>query len=84
MAILPHAFAGMTAMSKAAVAEPPPDRVAVTVYVVGGDTTVGVPVMIPVVRLKNRPVGSEGVMAHEVDEPLLRVGVFEVMRAFNW
>lgn len=39
------------------------------------DTTVGVPLMTPVEALKERPVGSEGEIDHEVTVPPLDDGV---------
>ena len=43
------------------------------------DTTVGVPLMTPVEALKERPVGSEGEIDHEVTVPPLALGVDVVM-----
>jgi hypothetical protein len=53
----------------------PPVLFAVTVYVVVLDSTVGVPEIVPVVREKESPVGSVGVIDQEVTAPPLDVGV---------
>ena len=53
----------------------PPVLVAVTVYEVEGVTLVGVPEIAPVVREKESPVGSVGVIDQEVTAPPLEVGV---------
>ena len=46
---------------------------------VDDETAVGVPLMAPVDVLKVRPVGSAGVIDHEVTVPPLEVGVNIVM-----
>ena len=56
----------------------PPVLLAVTVYEVEDDVTVGVPEMAPVVVENERPDGSDGEIAHEVVPPL-DVGVTVVM-----
>ena len=53
----------------------PPRFVAVTVYTVDGETTVGVPLISPVAASKIRPVGRGGEMVHELTAPPLRDGV---------
>ena len=58
------------------VVEPlPPAFVAVIVYVVCGETAVGVPPISPLDVLNARPVGRFGVIAQEVGVPPLYVGV---------
>lgn len=57
----------------------PPVLLAVTVYEVEDDVTVGVPEMAPVVVENERPDGSDGEIAHEVTVPPLDVGVTVVM-----
>lgn len=65
---------------KVSVAVPvPPALVAVTVYVAEGETTEGVPLISPVEVEKARPVGSVGVIDHDVMVPPLAVGVTVVM-----
>ena len=57
----------------------PPALVAVTVYVVDGETAVGVPLISPVVVLKARPAGRVGEIDHVATGPPLAVGVTGVM-----
>ena len=57
----------------------PPVLVADTVYVVEEDTVDGVPDIYPVVVLKFKPVGSDGVIDHETTVPPLAVGISEVI-----
>ena len=57
----------------------PPVLVAVTVYVAEEETTEGVPLISPVEVEKTRPVGSVGVIDHDVMVPPLAVGVTVVM-----
>ena len=65
---------------KVSVAVPaPPALVAVTVYVAEEETTEGVPLISPVEVEKTRPVGSVGVIDHDVMVPPLAVGVTVVM-----
>ena len=57
----------------------PPALVAVTVYDVDDETTVGVPLIAPVVVLKDNPVGSDGEIDQDVAVPPLAVGVTVVI-----
>ena len=57
----------------------PPVLLAVTVYEVEDDVTVGVPEMAPVVVENERPEGNDGEIDHEVTVPPLEVGVTAVM-----
>ena len=57
----------------------PPVVLAVTVYEVDDDVTVGVPEMAPVVVENERPEGNDGEIDHEVTVPPLDVGVTVVM-----
>ena len=57
----------------------PPVLVAVTVYEVEVEVTVGVPEMAPVVVENDRPAGNEGEIDHEVTAPPLEVGVTVVI-----
>ena len=57
----------------------PPVLLAVTVYEVEDDVTVGVPEMAPVVVENERPEGNDGEIDHEVTVPPLDVGVTVVM-----
>ena len=57
----------------------PPALVAVTVYEVDDETTVGVPLIAPVVVLKDNPVGSDGEIDQEVTAPPLDDGVTVVI-----
>ena len=59
--------------------ELPPVLLAVTVYGVSVDITVGVPLMAPVDVENTRPLGSDGEIDHEVTVPPLAVGVAVVM-----
>ena len=68
----------MTVMEIVAVALPPV-LVAVTVYEVEVEVTVGVPEMAPVVVENERPEGNDGEIDHEVTAPPLEVGVAVVM-----
>ena len=52
----------------------PPEFSAVIVYVAVEDTTVGVPVITPVVWLNTRPLGRLGETDHETTVPPLFVG----------
>ena len=52
----------------------PPEFSAVIVYVAVEDTTVGVPVITPVVGLNTKPVGRLGETVHETTVPPLFVG----------
>ena len=56
-----------------------PVLVAVTVYDVEDEVTVGVPEMAPVVVENVRPFGSDGEIDHEVTVPPLTDGVAVVM-----
>ena len=51
-----------------AVAEPPV-LVAVMVYIVRVSSWVGVPLSTPVEVSKDRPLGSDGLMAHDTNSP---------------
>ena len=63
-----------------AVAVLPPESVAVTVYVDEEAPPLGVPEMAPVVVLKDRPLGTVGLMLKELAEPTGEtVGVAVVM-----
>jgi hypothetical protein len=53
----------------------PPELLAVTVYVVAEDTTVGVPDISPVEVSKLRPAGRGSEIDHKVTVPPLDVGV---------
>ena len=53
----------------------PPVFVAVIVYVVSGERTVGVPEISPVAVSKARPVGRSGEIDHESTAPPAAVGV---------
>ena len=64
----------MTWMVTMAVALPPV-LLAVTVYEVDELVVVGVPLIAPVEVEKERPVGSDGEIDHEVTAPPLEVGV---------
>lgn len=57
----------------------PPVLVAVTVYVADAVIWVGVPEIEPVEVEKVRPVGSVGVIDHDVTVPPLEVGVAVVI-----
>ena len=58
----------------------PPELLAQTVYVVAVVcSTDGVPLMAPVEVLKERPVGTEGLISHDVMVPPLTEGRFGVM-----
>ena len=57
----------------------PPAFVAVTVYTVEGERTVGVPLISPVVVLNDKPVGSDGAIDQETTAPPLAVGVVLVI-----
>ena len=57
----------------------PPVLLAVTVYEVEDDVTVGVPEMAPVVVENERPEGNDGEIDHDVTVPPLDVGVTVVM-----
>ena len=58
----------------------PPELLAQTVYVVAVVcSTVGVPLMAPVEVLKERPVGTEGLISHDVMVPPLTLGVLVPM-----
>lgn len=57
----------------------PPVLLAVTVYEVEDDVTVGVPEMAPVVVENERPEGNDGEIDHEVTVPPPDVGVTVVM-----
>ena len=54
---------------------PPPALVAVTVYTVDGETTVGVPLISPVTVSIVNPVGRAGEIVHELTAPPLTDGV---------
>ena len=62
-----------TVISTVAVALPPVLD-AVIVYVVNEDTTVGVPLISPVVPSKFKPLGSDGEIVQDVIIPPLAVG----------
>ena len=47
----------------------PPVLVAVMVYIVRVSNSVGVPLSTPVEVLKDNPLGSDGLMAHETNSP---------------
>ena len=47
----------------------PPVLVAVMVYIVRVSSAVGVPLSTPVEVSKERPLGSDGLMAHETNSP---------------
>ena len=64
----------LTVISTVVVALPPV-FVAVTVYVVIADRTVGVPLISPVAESMVRPAGKDGLIAHETTVPPLDVGV---------
>ena len=66
--------ATLTVMVTMAVALPPV-LVAVTVYDVEDEMTVGVPLMAPVDVSKERPAGSVPEIDHDVTVPPLEVGV---------
>lgn len=53
----------------------PPVLVAVTVYVVEEDNSVGVPDIEPVEVEKARPAGSDGLIDQDTTAPPLEVGV---------
>ena len=53
----------------------PPVLVAVIVYVVSGESAVGVPEISPVAVSKTRPVGRSGEIDHESTAPPAAVGV---------
>ena len=53
----------------------PPALVAVTLYTVDGDTTVGIPLISPVLASIDRPVGRFGEIVQELTAPPLTVGV---------
>ena len=53
----------------------PPVFVAVIVYAVRGESTVGVPEISPVAVSKSRPVGKSGEIDHESTAPPAAVGV---------
>ena len=53
----------------------PPALVAVTVYTVDGETTVGVPLISPVAASIVNPVGRAGEIVHELTAPPLTNGV---------
>ena len=53
----------------------PPELVAVIVYVVDGESTVGVPEISPVAVSKARPVGKSGEIDQESTAPPAAVGV---------
>ena len=57
----------------------PPVLLAVTVYEVEDEVTVGVPEMAPVVVENERPEGNDGEIDHDVTVPPLDVGVTVVM-----
>ena len=56
--------------------------VAVIVYTVGGERTVGVPLISPVVELIVKPVGKAGEIDHVWTEPPLYVGVTAFIGTF--
>ena len=60
----------------------PPAFVAVTVYTVEGEITVGVPLSSPVVALNAKPVGSAGAIDQETTAPPVAVGVVLVIAEF--
>jgi len=64
----------LTVMSIVVVALPPL-LVAVTVYVVKAELTVGVPLISPVDASISRPVGSEGAIDHVTTGPPLTLGM---------
>ena len=47
----------------------PPVLVAVMVYIVRVSSSVGVPLSTPVEVSKDKPLGSDGLMAHEINSP---------------
>ena len=57
--------------------------VAVTVYVVAPDATVGVPVTAPVVALKLKPLGRLGEIVQDDASPAVFVGTRDGIVAFN-
>ena len=59
----------MTVMLTANVADPPPVLVPVTVYEVAGDSTVGMPLIAPVVALRLKPAGRGGATVKDVTPP---------------
>lgn len=56
----------------------PPELVAVTVYVVAGESAVGVPEITPVVVSRLKPAGRDGLIEYEVTVPVT-VGELEVI-----
>ena len=64
------------------VVAPPPELVAVTVYVVAVDVTVGVPEIAPVELSMESPAVSDGEIDHETTVPPLEVGVEVVIGVF--
>ena len=64
----------LTVMSTVVVALPPV-LVAVTVYVVNVDKTVGTPLILPVAELILNPFGSAGSIDHVTTGPPCTVGV---------
>jgi len=65
------------------VVAPPPELVAVTVYVIAVDVKVGVPETAPVEVSNVSPAVSEGEIDHETTVPPLEVGV-EVIIAVSF
>ena len=57
----------------------PPELLAYTVYVVDGDTTVGVPEISPVDVSNDKPFGRSGVISQDVTVPPRTVGVSAVI-----
>ena len=57
----------------------PPVLFAYTVYVVNVESTVGLPLILPVVASMDRPLGKAGWIAQDVTVPPLYVGVTSVM-----
>ena len=53
----------------------PPVLVAVIVYAVSGESTVGVPEISPVAGSKTRPIGRSGEIDHESTAPPAALGV---------
>tara|TARA_B100000003_G_C10916126_1_gene365304 strand:+ start:845 stop:1165 length:321 start_codon:yes stop_codon:yes gene_type:complete len=57
----------------------PPELLAVTVYVVAVDIAVGVPEIVPVTLLNERPAGRTSEICQRVTAPPLNTGVAGVM-----
>nr|WP_264757065.1 hypothetical protein [Sapientia aquatica] len=57
----------------------PAELADVTMYVVAGVTSVGVPVIIPLAAFKLKPAGNAGLIVNDVATPPLTVGLFSVI-----